>query len=134
MSDQNNMTPNQDPNNPNRNFSEELEVAGSQLVERVKELIDEGNVRRLIIRNPEGRTLVEIPLTVGAAAGAALLLWLGPVIASVAVIGALIARVKIEVVREEPGAMAQDVEETAKKVKNKVEDAAKNLSDTLDNK
>ncbi len=123
MSDMNNMQPsNQDPNN--RNFSEELEVAGSQLVDRVKELIEEGNVRRLIIRNPEGRTLIEIPLTVGAAAGAALLLWLGPVIASVAVIGALIARVKIEVVREEPSATVNDV-------KNKVEDAAQNLSDTL---
>lgn len=123
MSDMNNMQQNnQDPNN--RNFSEELEVAGSQLVDRVKELIEEGNVRRLIIRNPEGRTLVEIPLTVGAGVGAALLLWLGPVIASVAVIGALIARVKIEVVREEPSATVNDV-------KNKVEDAAENLSDTL---
>jgi cytochrome c-type biogenesis protein CcmH/NrfF len=124
MSDMNNMTPqNQDPES-NRNFSEELEVAGSQLVERVKELIDEGNVRRLIIRNPDGRTLVEIPLTVGAAVGGALLLWLGPVIASLAVIGALIARVKIEVVREEPAATVEDV-------KNKVEDAAKNLSDSM---
>lgn len=123
MSDMNNMQQNnQEPNN--RNFSEELEVAGSQLVDRVKELIEEGNVRRLIIRNPEGRTLVEIPLTVGAGVGAALLLWLGPVIASVAVIGALIARVKIEVVREEPSATVNDV-------KNKVEDAAQNLSDKL---
>ncbi len=123
MSDMNNLQPsNKDPNN--RNFSEELEVAGSQLVDRVKELIEEGNVRRLIIRNPEGRTLIEIPLTVGAGVGAALLLWLGPVIASVAVIGALIARVKIEVVREEPNATVTDV-------KNKVEDAAQDLSDTL---
>ena len=123
MSDMNNLQPsNKDPNN--RNFSEELEVAGNQLVDRVKELIEEGNVRRLIIRNPEGRTLIEIPLTVGAGVGAALLLWLGPVIASVAVIGALIARVKIEVVREEPSATVTDV-------KNKVEDAAQELSDTL---
>ena len=123
MSDMNNLQPsNKDPNN--RNFSEELEVAGNQLVDRVKELIEEGNVRRLIIRNPEGRTLIEIPLTVGAGVGAALLLWLGPVIASVAVIGALIARVKIEVVREEPNATVTDV-------KNKVEDAAQDLSDTL---
>lgn len=122
MTDQSNLTPpTQDPNEK-RNFSEELEVAGSQLVERVKELIDEGNVRRLIIRNPDGRTLVEIPLTVGAAVGGVMLLWLGPVIASLAVIGALIARVKIEVVREEPTATVEDV-------KQKVEDAAENLSD-----
>lgn len=122
MSDMNNMQPtNQEPN---RNFSEELEVAGNQLVDRVKELIEQGNVRRVIIRNPDGRTLIEIPLTVGAAVGGALLLWLGPVIASLAVIGALLARVKIEVVREEPAATMDDI-------KNKVDDAAENLSDTL---
>lgn len=122
MSDMNNMTPTPNPQD-RRNFSEELEVAGSQLVERVKELIEQGNVRRLIIRNPEGRTLVEIPLTIGAVAGGALLL-LYPVLAGLAVIGGLLARVKIEIEREEPDAMMQDV-------KNTVEDAKKNISDTL---
>ena len=121
MSDMNNLTPQNQQDK--RNFSEELEVAGNQLVERVKELIEEGNVRRLIIRNPEGRTLVEIPLTIGAVAGGALLL-LYPVLAGLAVIGGLLARVKIEIVREEPDATMTDV-------KNKVEDAAENLSDTL---
>ncbi|MBE2267865.1 MAG: DUF4342 domain-containing protein [Anaerolinea sp.] len=119
----NNLTPQNDNSQDKRNFSEELEVAGNQLVERVKELIEEGNVRRLIIRNPEGRTLVEIPLTIGAVAGGALLL-LYPVLAGLAVIGGLLARVKIEIVREEPDATVTDV-------KNKVEDAAQNLSDTL---
>jgi len=123
MSDMNNLTPQNDNSQDKRNFSEELEVAGNQLVERVKELIEEGNVRRLIIRNPEGRTLVEIPLTIGAVAGGALLL-LYPVLAGLAVIGGLLARVKIEIVREEPDATVTDV-------KNKVEDAAQNLSDTL---
>ena len=41
--------------NEERNWSEEIEVAGGDLVERVKELIEEGNVRRLIIRKPDGR-------------------------------------------------------------------------------
>ncbi|MFN8560503.1 MAG: DUF4342 domain-containing protein [Anaerolineae bacterium] len=67
-----------------RTFNEELEVAGNQLVERVKELIEEGNVRRLIIRNPEGRTLLEIPLTFGAVAGGALVIFFGPVLAALA--------------------------------------------------
>ena len=121
----NQITPPENSNNQGsgRTFNEELEVAGSQLVERVKELIEEGNVRRLIIRNPEGRTLLEIPLTFGVVGGGAILIFMGPVIAALAVIGALVARLKIEIVREEPDAIIQDVKETARDVKNKVEDA-----------
>lgn len=113
--------PNNDPNQPRRAFSEELEVAGSQLVERVRELIEEGNVRRLIIRNQEGRTLLEIPLTFGVVAGGAMLVF-WPLLAGLAAIGGLLARVRIEVVREEPEATVEDVKE-------KVEDVRKNLSD-----
>ena len=124
----NQMTP---PNNNNdgekRTFNEELEVAGSQLVERVRELIEEGNVRRLIIRNQEGRTLLEIPLTIGAVAGGAILMAFGPVLAAVAVIGALVAKLKIEIVREEPDALVQNMKETARDVKNKANDVKNNL-------
>jgi hypothetical protein len=120
----NQITPPENSNQSSgRTFNEELEVAGSQLVERVKELIEEGNVRRLIIRNPEGRTLLEIPLTFGVVGGGAILIFMGPVIAALAVIGALVARLKIEIVREEPDAIIQDVKETARDVKEKVEDA-----------
>jgi len=91
---------NPEPEKGKRNFSEELEVTGGQLVDRVKELIEEGNVRRLIIRNPEGRTMLEIPLTIGVVAGGALaLMW--PVMAALGALAALVARVRIEVVREE---------------------------------
>ena len=48
---------------------EEIELAGNQLVERIKELVAEGNVRRLIIRTAENRTVLEIPLTAGVAGG-----------------------------------------------------------------
>jgi hypothetical protein len=105
-----------------RTFNEELEVAGSQLVERVRELIEEGNVRRLIIRNPDGRTLLEIPLTFGAVASGALLLFY-PVLAGLAAIGALVARLKIEIVRDEPEAIEQDIKESVNSVKQKVDDA-----------
>ena len=115
--------PERGSNEGGRTFNEELEIAGSQLVERVKELIEEGNVRRLIIRNPEGRTLLEIPLTFGVVGGGAILIFMGPVIAALAVIGALVARLKIEIVREEPDAIIQDVKETARDVKKKVDDA-----------
>jgi hypothetical protein len=104
-----------------RTFNEELEVTGNQLVERVKELIEEGNVRRLIIRNPEGRTLLEIPLTFGAVAGGALLMFY-PVLAGLAAIGGLLARLKIEIVRQEPEATEQDVSEAKRKIEDVTEE------------
>ncbi len=45
--------------------TEEHRVPGSQLVERAKALIHEGNVRRLIVRNDQGHTVLEVPLTAG---------------------------------------------------------------------
>ena len=105
-----------------RTFNEELEVAGNQLVERVKELIEEGNIRRLIIRNPEGRTLLEIPLTFGAVAGGALVIFFGPVLAALAVIGALVARIKIEIVRDEPDMIEQEVSEAKRKIEDVTEE------------
>ncbi len=114
------MNPNDNENQQNRRtFSEEIEVTGNQLVERVRELIQEGNVRRLIIRNQEGRTLLEIPLTIGVAAGGVLLVFY-PVLAGLAAIGGLLAKLKIEIVREEPAATEQDVQEAAHDVKNKL--------------
>ena len=121
MSD-NQITPPDNNSGEKRTFNEELEVAGSQLVERVRELIEEGNVRRLIIRNQEGRTLLEIPLTFGAVAGGAILIFMGPTIAALAVVGALVARLKIEIVREEPDAIVQDAKEVVRDVKEKFED------------
>ena len=45
--------------------TEEHRVSGERLVSKVKELIHQGNVRRLIVRNDEGQTILEIPLTIG---------------------------------------------------------------------
>ena len=72
---------------------EELQVMGEQLLGKVKELIHEGNVRRIIIKQ-DGRTLLEIPLAVGVAG-----VILAPVVAAIGVLGALIAQCSIEVVR-----------------------------------
>ena len=44
---------------------EEFIVDGETLVEKIKELVHEGNIRRVLIKNEEGRTLIDIPLTVG---------------------------------------------------------------------
>jgi len=75
---------------------EEFSIDGEQLVAKVKELIREGNVRRLLIRNESGTTLVEIPLTVGLV-GVALL----PVWAAVGAIAALATDCSIVVERED---------------------------------
>lgn len=53
-------------------IEEKIQVAASNLVGTVKKIVHEGNVRRIIIRNAEGRTLVDMPLTAGVA-GAVLL-------------------------------------------------------------
>lgn len=83
-----------------RRYWEEIEVEGRQLIDRVKELIQEGNVRRLIIKDEEGKYLLEIPLTVGVVAGSILAL-AAPVMAALGALAALVARVKIEVQRED---------------------------------
>jgi len=64
---------------------EEFKVSGEELLKKVKAIIKEGNVRRIIIKNEEGRTLVELPLTIGVV-GAVLL----PVLAAVGAIAAIV--------------------------------------------
>jgi hypothetical protein len=85
-------------NRQERTYVEELEIDGAELVERVKALIKEGNVRRIIIRSSEGAVLLEIPLTAGVVVGGALTLFL-PVLAALGAMAALLAEVKIQVVR-----------------------------------
>lgn len=85
-----------------KTFTEELEVAGNQLVERVQELVREGNVRKLIIRTADDKELLNISLTVGAI-GAGVVAIAAPWLAALGAIAALVARVKIEIVREEEG-------------------------------
>jgi hypothetical protein len=74
---------------------EELQVLGEQLLSKVKELIHEGNVRRIIIKQ-DGHTVIEIPLTFGLAG-----VILAPTFAAIGVIGALLAQCSIEVIRSE---------------------------------
>jgi hypothetical protein len=75
---------------------EEIHVNGEELVAKIKEVLHEGNVRRIIIRNDEGRTLIEIPLTVGLV-GAVLL----PVWAAIGAIAALVTDCTIVVERRD---------------------------------
>ena len=80
-------------------FTEQIEIAASDLVDRTKEFIEEGNVRRLIIRNEEDEVLMEVPLTAGVVVGGAVTI-VAPVLAALGALAALLTHVKIEVVRE----------------------------------
>lgn len=75
---------------------ERYKVAGEKLLSKVKELLQEGNIRRITIKNDEDRTLIEIPLTIGVV-GAAIF----PVWAAVGAIAALVTDCSIEVERDE---------------------------------
>jgi len=99
----------QDPNiniEPKQGY-EELQVMGEQLLTRVKELVHEGNVRRIIIKQ-EGHTIMEIPLSVGVVG-----VLVAPALAAIGAIGALLAQCSIEVVRSErpADAVAHKVDE-----------------------
>ena len=83
-------------------FSEQVEIAASELVDRTKELIEEGNVRRLIIRNQDGEVLLEVPLTTGVAVGGVVTI-LAPVLAALGAMAALLTHVKVEIVRTKGG-------------------------------
>ena len=76
--------------------SEEFSVSADNLVKRVKELLHEGNVRRIIIKDEEEKILLEMPVTVGVV-GVILAPWL----AALGAIGALATRCTITVERKE---------------------------------
>ena len=76
---------------------EEIKVLGKELVGKVQELIHEGNIRRIIIRDGQGHTFMEIPLTVAAIGAVA-----APVLAAVGAIAAHLAHFTIVVERVEP--------------------------------
>ncbi|MFC2033184.1 DUF4342 domain-containing protein [Chloroflexota bacterium] len=75
--------------------SEKFTVSGSQLVEKVKQLIHEGNIRKVRLLH-EGRTIIEIPLSVGAPVVAAGIL-AAPVLAALGAFAALVTECTIEV-------------------------------------
>lgn len=76
---------------------EEAQVLGRDLVDKVKNLIHEGNVRRIIIKDEHGHTFIEIPVTIAAIGAVA-----APVLAAVGAISALVAKFTIVVERTEP--------------------------------
>jgi hypothetical protein len=79
-----------------KTWREEHSVSGESVISKIKELLHEGNVRHIVIKNEEGRTLIEFPVTVGVA-GALLV----PVWAAVGAIAAIVSKCSIQVELEE---------------------------------
>ena len=80
--------------------TEEFKVSADETVAKIKEIVAEGNVRRIIIQTEEGKTLIEFPLTIGVAAAAGVLL-LAPLLAAVGVLAAIVTDLTLVVEREE---------------------------------
>lgn len=78
-------------------WTEQIELAGDQLVEQVKTLVHEGNVRHIRIKH-DGHVVLEVPLTLAVAGGL-----LAPVLAALGAFAAAVTHCTIEVVREGPG-------------------------------
>jgi hypothetical protein len=83
-------------------FTESFKMAGGQLVDAVKKLLHEGNVRRVIIKH-EGRSIAEFPLTVGVVGAAA-----APLVAAVGALAAVLTECTLEVERETPPGASSD--------------------------
>lgn len=72
--------------------TEEFTIRGEELLAKVKELMHEGNIRRIIIKNEEGKTLIDIPLTLGVVG-----VFLAPQLAAIGAIAALVTHGSIVV-------------------------------------
>jgi hypothetical protein len=77
---------------PDRIHTEEFRVSGEELLGRIKELVHEGNIRRIVIKNKDGGTVMEIPLTLGVVGAL-----LAPTLAAVGAVAALITEATVVV-------------------------------------
>lgn len=76
-------------------MKERIKVSGEQLVEKTRELIHEANVRRIIIKNTAGETVIEVPVTIGVIGAV-----VAPVLAAVGAVAALASSWTIEIERK----------------------------------
>jgi hypothetical protein len=78
-----------------KDVPENFKVTGEELLKKVKDLVHEGNVRKIIIKNEKGETYMEIPLTIGLVGALA-----APVLAAVGALAALAGKFTVEIVRQ----------------------------------
>ena len=79
-----------------KQLTEDIKVKGEQLLQKVKELIAEGNVRKISIKGKEGNTIIEFPLTFGVVGAV-----LAPLLAAVGAVAALVTECTISVERKQ---------------------------------
>ena len=79
-----------------KTFKETFIVNGEQLIKKIKDLVDEGNVRKITIQDKSGKEIMSFPLTIGVVGAV-----LAPVLAAVGALAALIGECSISVEREE---------------------------------
>jgi hypothetical protein len=75
--------------------TEEFQVNGDALLAKVKELLHEGNIRRILIRDESGKTLIEFPVTIGVVG-----VFLAPQLAAIGAIAALVTKCTLVVEKE----------------------------------
>ena len=80
-------------------FMEEIQITGDKLIDTVKDLLHEGNVRHIVVKNAEGHTILELPVSVGLVG-----LLIAPVLAAVGAIAVYAADFTIVVTRDTPPA------------------------------
>jgi len=81
-----------DEKNGGKTRSEEFKISGNEILNKIKELIHEGNIRRIILKDESGKTFLEIPLTVGLVGAA-----LAPILAAIGAAAALVTKMTIVV-------------------------------------
>ena len=83
----------------------EFKVKSQELLQKIEELIREGNVRRIIIKDGNGKTFIEIPLTVGVIGMIA-----APIVAAVGALAGVVANFTVEVIKREDTDVAEFTE------------------------
>jgi len=81
---------------PEKTRIEEFEVSGEEVLAKIKELLRQGNIRRVIIKSSEGRTLLEVPLTMGVVGAL-----IAPTAAAIGALAAVVTKCTVAVERVE---------------------------------
>ncbi len=82
---------------PENFHTEEFKIEGEKLLTKIKELIREGNIRKVIIKDKDGKTVMEIPVTIGVVG-----VLIAPQLAALGAIAALLSEATVVVEKSEP--------------------------------
>ena len=86
-------------NNDTQESQEEFSVSGDDLIKKIKDLIEEGNSKKIIIKGSDGNTILEFPLNVGVAGGVLGVVFL-PTLAAIGAVAAVVTRCTIVIVKK----------------------------------